>query len=80
MGIITFGVAESLPNPVGFVRSLRQKIARLDSIGHPGRAGRVVDTMEWVLTGLPYIVVFTRTKKLVKVYRVLHAARQWPAQ
>ena len=77
MDIIVYRSKQSLPEPMGFVRSLRQKIAQLDAIDHPGRKGRVPGTTEWVLTGLPYITVFRRVGAVVKVYRVLHGARQW---
>lgn len=77
-GIILYRIAQPLPDPIGFVRALRQKIAHLDAIEHPGRKGRVPGTTEWVLTGLPYIAIFRRDGKDVKVYRVLHGAQQWP--
>ena len=76
--IILYRIEQLLPNPVGFVRALRQKITHLDAIEHPGRKGRVPSTMEWVLTGLPYIAVFRRDADDVKIYRVLHGAQQWP--
>ncbi len=77
-GIIAYRIAQPLPDPLGFVRSLRDTIARLDSISHPGRKGRVPGTMEWVIPGMPYIAVFIREAGAVKVYRILHGAQQWP--
>lgn len=76
--IILYRIEQPLPDPVGFAHALRQKIAHLDAIEHPGRKGRVPGTTEWVLTGLPYIAVFRREGQVVKVYRVLHGAQQWP--
>lgn len=76
--IILYRIEQPLPDPAGFVRVLRQKIIHLDAIEHPGRKGRVPGTMEWVLTGLPYIAVFRRDGNDVKIYRVLHGAQQWP--
>ena len=76
--LIGYRIEQSLPDPIGFARALRKKIAHLDEIEHPGRVGRVPGTTEWVLSGLPYIAVFRREGKVVKVYRVLHGARQWP--
>lgn len=76
--IILYRIDQPLPDPVGFVRALRQKITHLDAIEHPGRKGRVPGTTEWVLTGLPYIAVFRRDGSVVKIYRVLHGAQQWP--
>jgi len=76
--IIAYRVEQPLPDPIGFVRALRQKITHLGAIDHPGRKGRMPGTMEWVLTGLPYIAVFRRDGDVVKIYRVLHGAQQWP--
>ena len=76
--IILYRIDQPLPDPVGFVRALRQKITHLDAIEHPDRKGRVPGTTEWVLTGLPYIAVFRRDGSVVKIYRVLHGAWQWP--
>lgn len=76
--IILYRIEQLLPDPVGFVRALRQKITHLDTITHPGRKGRVPGTSEWVLTGLPYIAVFRRDGSDVNIYRVLHGAQQWP--
>lgn len=78
MSIVALRIAQPLPDPMGFARSLRATIARLDSISHPGRKGRVSGTLEWVITGTPYIAVFRRDVGGLKVYRVLHGAQQWP--
>ncbi|PIV32655.1 MAG: type II toxin-antitoxin system RelE/ParE family toxin [Lysobacterales bacterium CG02_land_8_20_14_3_00_62_12] len=78
--IIRFRIEQPLPDPVGFVRSLRQKITHLYAIDHPGRKGRVSGTTEWVLTGLPYIAVFRRDGDELKIFRVLHGARRWPTK
>ena len=42
-----------------------------------GRIGRVRDTRELVLAGLPYIVVY-RTTSAVEILAVVHTARKWP--
>ena len=58
---------------------ISEKAARL--IDHPqlGRPGRVAGTRELV-AHRNYIVVYDVTGELVRVLRVLHAARQWPPQ
>jgi len=43
-----------------------------------GRKGRVSDTRELVVTGLPYVVVYRVRKSVVEIVRVLHGAQQWP--
>jgi toxin ParE1/3/4 len=43
-----------------------------------GRPGRIDDTRELVITGLPYIVCYAVTDKAVTILRVLHGRQQWP--
>ena len=47
---------------------------------HPGlgRPGRVEDTRELVVTGLPYVVPYVHERDTVTVLRVLHGAMKWP--
>lgn len=49
---------------------------------HPeaGRSGRVKNTRELVITGVPFIVIYREVKTLqrIEVLRVLHDAQQWP--
>ncbi|MGK9451788.1 type II toxin-antitoxin system RelE/ParE family toxin [Acidithiobacillus caldus] len=54
-----------------------EKAARL--VDHPdqGRSGRVVGTRELVVHR-NYILVHDLAERVVRVLRVLHAARQWP--
>lgn len=46
---------------------------------HPqaGRIGRVKDTRELVIDGIPFIVIYRVTHEL-QILRVLHDAQQWP--
>ena len=48
-------------------------------IDHPGlgRTGRITGTRELVVHK-NYILIYDTTDELVRVLRVLHAARQWP--
>jgi addiction module RelE/StbE family toxin len=56
---------------------LSEKASRL--VDHPnlGRPGRLTDTRELV-AHQNYILVYDLAGDLVRVLRVLHAARQWP--
>jgi toxin ParE1/3/4 len=49
---------------------------------HPdaGRLGRVKNTRELVISGVPFIVIYRIEKGLqrVEILRVLHDAQQWP--
>ncbi len=54
-----------------------EKVARL--LDHPnlGRLGRVAGTREWVVHK-NYVLIYDTADKVVRVLRVLHAARKWP--
>jgi toxin ParE1/3/4 len=56
--------------------------AELILSNHPvaGRLGRVKNTRELVINGVPFIVVYRELKahKRVEILRVLHDAQQWP--
>lgn len=42
-----------------------------------GRLGRIEETRELVLTGLPYIVCYAADSETVRILRVLHGSQQW---
>jgi toxin ParE1/3/4 len=48
--------------------------------GHPkaGRPGRVKNTRELVIDGLPFIVIYRENVNRIEILRVLHDAQQWP--
>lgn len=49
---------------------------------HPraGRIGRVTDTRELVVEGVPFIVIYRQVSSdQLQVIRVLHDAQQWPS-
>ena len=43
-----------------------------------GRTGRVADTRELVITGLPYVIVYRIREDVVEINRILHGAQKWP--
>jgi plasmid stabilization system protein ParE len=43
-----------------------------------GRPGRVAGTRELVISGLPYIVVYTEQDGMVVILRVMHTSLKWP--
>lgn len=56
---------------------LSEKATRLVDHPSPGRPGRLQGTRELV-AHRNYILIFDVAGDLVRVLRVLHAARQWP--
>jgi toxin ParE1/3/4 len=53
--------------------------SRLKTFPHLGRPGRVVDTRELV-AHKNYILIYELDGEIVRVLRVLHAARLWPPE
>jgi toxin ParE1/3/4 len=49
-----------------------------------GRPGRVAGTYEKLVVGLPYIIAYSiaskRGREVISVLRVIHTARDWPAE
>jgi addiction module RelE/StbE family toxin len=43
-----------------------------------GRAGRVENTKELVLTGTNYILPYRVVKKQIQILAVFHTSREWP--
>lgn len=54
-----------------------QKASRLATHPRMGRPGRVAGTRELV-AHQNYILIYDTAKDMVRILRVLHAARQWP--
>jgi plasmid stabilization system protein ParE len=66
--------------PAAAVRAIERILESIERLAHfplMGHAGRVEGTMEWVVPGLPYIVVYTadaRQDELV-IISVFHGAQ-----
>jgi toxin ParE1/3/4 len=47
---------------------------------HPagGRVGRVLNTRESILSGLPYIIIYRVKDEYLEILRVLHTSRKYP--
>ncbi len=56
---------------------ISEKASRLADHPSLGRPGRVAGTRE-LIAHQNYILIYDITQDLVRVLRVLHAARQWP--
>jgi toxin ParE1/3/4 len=52
----------------------------LAGMPHSGRIGRVSGTREKVVRRTPYILVYRIISRRVRVLRVYHGARRWPAR
>lgn len=58
--------------------NIEQTALRL--VEHPGmgRPGRVANTREIVVPGLPWILPYLNEPDTITILRVLHTARKWP--
>lgn len=68
----------ALDNPAAAEKVFRAIVAaaeRLTDIPSLGRAGRLPDTRELVVTGLPYLIVYRAAADRVTVLAVFHGAR-----
>ena len=43
-----------------------------------GRPGRVANTRELVIAGLPYILPYTEKRGIIFIPRVIHTSMRWP--
>jgi toxin ParE1/3/4 len=60
------------------VERLRQATDRLARHPESGRPGRVADTRELIVPGLPFILPYRVRRNRIEILRVLHASRRWP--
>ena len=69
-------------NPKAAVRQVLRIIDavenNLSSNPWMGRAGRLPNTREFVITATPYIVIYRVKNKALEIIRVIHGARKWP--
>jgi toxin ParE1/3/4 len=73
----------SQDNPVAAVETILKIIAAVESLSSfsdLGRLGRVPDTRELVVPGLPYIVPYRVSINSITILRVYHTSRKWPDQ
>jgi toxin ParE1/3/4 len=59
-------------------RAVRDNIDRLIQFPSYGRPGDVEGTRQFVVAGLPYIVVYETEDEMITVLRIYHAAQDRP--
>lgn len=68
-------------NPLAAIKvgdEIERQTERLLDFPEIGRPGRIDNTRELVISGLPYIVCYAVAGEVVTVLRVLHGRQQWP--
>ena len=72
-------IADENPNAA---REIALKIVnatdRIIQLPEVGRAGRVNDTRELVVSGTQYLIVYRLKKNAIHFLRVLHGHQKWP--
>jgi toxin ParE1/3/4 len=53
-------------------------VSRLSDFPESGRIGRVAGTRELVVTGTPYVVVYSVLPDAVLILCILHGRQMWP--
>jgi len=62
----------------GILDKIEQSAAHLADHPGMGRPGRVEDTRELIIPGLPWILPYLTGPGTITILRVIHAAMQWP--
>ncbi len=60
------------------VQRIKSSVSRLEQFPASGRAGQIEGTLELVIPGLPYLVIYRLREDRVEILRVFHMARNWP--
>ena len=60
------------------MRTVYDAPAALLTFPNRGRLGKKEGTREFVLSPLPYLIVYTVHDDAIYVVRLLHGAQQWP--
>jgi len=55
-----------------------RQVDLLQNLPSIGRPGRIAGTRELVIARLPYLVVYTQDRRVIRILRVLHGAMNWP--
>lgn len=79
------GIADhiSIDNPSAaraMLLRIDRAVGRLALFPHVGRKGRIVGTRELVVSGTPYIVIYSIAEDTVSIANVIHGARRWPPE
>jgi toxin ParE1/3/4 len=68
----------SLETANRITRKIYRVTQSLRAMPQLGRPGRVEDTRELVIAGLPYIVVYKASSECVLILNIVHGAQRWP--
>ncbi len=78
IGHFNYIAGDSVAAAIKVDDAIEAKAEKLTDFPENGRPGRVSGTRELVITGLPYILIYSIRGDDVFILRVLHGAQQWP--
>jgi len=78
LGLVAWIAAERPGSAASVGRRILNAVELLRDFPMQGRPGRSPDTRELVISGLPYLVVYSVEPATVVILRVLHGAMLWP--
>jgi len=72
-------VAQDSPQAADkMVVKIIESVEQLLQFSNMGKAGRIMETRECVITGSPYIIVYTVIQNIIYIVRIFHGAPKWP--
>ena len=60
------------------VRWTKPAVDDLQAFTSRGRPGRMRDTRELIISGLPFVIIYRIREASVEIIRVIHGAQKWP--
>jgi addiction module RelE/StbE family toxin len=76
--IFHYIASDSVAVAIKVDNAIEEAALRLIDFPESGRMGRVTGVRELVVPASPYLLAYSIHGDVVRVLRVLHAARQWP--
>ena len=72
-------ISKDKPNSaLAVIKRVVEAIENILTFPSMGRAGRVPNTKELVISGTPLIIVYQVKQDTLYIVRIIHTARKWP--
>jgi toxin ParE1/3/4 len=75
---VNYIAADSPGNARKVAQEIWDRIQLLHQKPGMGRPGRVAETRELIVTGLPFIVPYAQHNGEIVILRILHTSMKWP--
>jgi toxin ParE1/3/4 len=77
--IFTYFAEDRVALAIALDERIENAIESLSDFPLRGRVGRVAQTRELVIAQTPFVAAYAIADGKIRILRVLHGARQWPA-